>query len=225
MTNSHRSRRTAPRLFEVFASAAILALLVALLVPVLGMAKLRGQTTTDMSNLRQLSLATEVYALDSNERLPLAFDPERRSDVCSPESTWRQRLLPYLTTRSLFVSPTAPNSPGVLCPAGSPIRYVGNYGAQVFWASRGADSLSLSSFQIPSDTFLLGINSDSSSVVAPENGRCSMIPFSPRGSLARSERVTWSFADGHVKQLTQAESYAKDCSRWHLVKPKAYFDP
>ncbi|HRI42567.1 MAG TPA: hypothetical protein PLL78_14480 [Fimbriimonadaceae bacterium] len=225
MTHSNRTRRPAPRLIEIFGSAAVLALLVAVLAPILGMAKLRGKTTTDMSNLRQLSLATEVYALDSNDRLPLAFDPHNRSDLCSEDATWRQRLLPYLTTRRLFVSPTAPNTPGTLCPAGSAIRYVGNYGAQVFWASRGEDSLSLSSFQIPSDTFLFGINADSSPVVAPENGRCSAYPFAPTGTLAKAEKVTWSFADGHVKQLTQSETYAKDCSRWQTFKPRAYFEP
>lgn len=225
MTNTNRTRRTAPRLIEIFGSAAVLALLVAMLVPVLGMAKLRGQTTTDMSNLRQLSLATEVYAIDSNDKLPLAFVPKRQSDLCSADATWRQRLLPYLTTRRLFVSPTAPNTPGTLCPAGSSIRYVGNYGAQVFWAGRWEDSLSLSSFQIPSDTFLYGINGDSSPLVSPEANRCSTKHLSQGGTLAKMDRVTWSFADGHVKQLSVGETYAKDCARWQPLKPRAYFEP
>lgn len=222
--NDSPRRGWAPRAIEIFASALVLALLTALLVPVLGMAKLRGETTIDMSNLRQLSLATEVYALDSNDRLPIAFDPNKRSDRCSAEATWRQRLLPYLTTRKLFVSPTAPNAPGAPCPAGSPIRFLGSYGAQVFWAEQGTDTPTLGSFQIPSDTFLFGINSDSSALVTPDPNRCALRGPAIEGRLAEGKRSTWSFADGHVAQLAEKETYAKDCSRWQLIKPRTYFE-
>jgi len=57
-------------LLELLVVIAIIALLAALLLPALSLAKQTAQRTACASNLRQLNIATQMYCHDNEERLP-----------------------------------------------------------------------------------------------------------------------------------------------------------
>lgn len=59
-------------LIEVLVVIAILAILASLLIPALGRAKSQAYNAVCVSNLRQLGVATRLYADDNQERLPIA---------------------------------------------------------------------------------------------------------------------------------------------------------
>lgn len=69
---SRRPRKTGFTLVELLVVIAIIAVLASLLLPVLGRAKAQANNAACINNLRQLGVATRLYAGDHEERLPIA---------------------------------------------------------------------------------------------------------------------------------------------------------
>ena len=61
-------------LIELLVVMAIVALLAAVLLPVISKAKEQGRATACLSNLRQVGLALQMYTQDNNNRLPVMQD-------------------------------------------------------------------------------------------------------------------------------------------------------
>ena len=62
-------RRRAFTLLELLIVIAIIAILAAMLLPVLGQARLRSETTVCINNMRELGLAVPMYAADNNDEM------------------------------------------------------------------------------------------------------------------------------------------------------------
>ena len=62
-------------LIELLVVIAIIAILAALLLPALASAKEKGRRTRDLSNMRQIGIATFIYANENQDKLPSSGSP------------------------------------------------------------------------------------------------------------------------------------------------------
>ena len=84
-------------LIELLVVIAIIALLMAILMPALSYARKQARSTACQSNLRQLCLAMNLYALDHDDRT-MPF-------VIAVGEYWFHQLAPYLTAKDYKNNP------------------------------------------------------------------------------------------------------------------------
>lgn len=105
------SRSGAFTLIELLVVIAIIGILAALLLPVLSRAKVKAIRTKCMSNIKQIEVATYIYAEDNNDRLP-DMSPSGSApqywpwDI--PDNPTMQSLLANGCTRDVFYDPGYP---------------------------------------------------------------------------------------------------------------------
>lgn len=84
-------------LIELLVVIAIIAILAAILFPVFAQAKTAAKRTQDLSNVKQLTLATIVYTNDYDDKVPPTRVVEQSSDWWSPRArTWKDAVWPYV---------------------------------------------------------------------------------------------------------------------------------
>jgi len=83
--------RQAFTLIELLSAIAVIAILGAILIPVIGSFRASADHTTNVSNLRQLGASFQLYAQENNNTLPLLF--HTNSD---PAAYWRRATLEYV---------------------------------------------------------------------------------------------------------------------------------
>ena len=87
-------------LVELLVVIAVIAVLAALLFPVLQSARHKAWETTCASNLRQLGLAVEMYVQDHDERFPTSY-----TAASDPYASWREAVQPYIRNRGILTCP------------------------------------------------------------------------------------------------------------------------
>ncbi|MHB1157965.1 MAG: DUF1559 family PulG-like putative transporter [Phycisphaerales bacterium] len=99
---THRTSNMAFTLVELLVVISIIALLLAMLLPGLKKAREAAQGVRCMSNLRQLGLASVMYAQESNDYFPLS---QYGNNVWT--DNWLTRLRPYINSAAnLLICPT-----------------------------------------------------------------------------------------------------------------------
>ncbi len=93
-------------LIELLVVIAIIAILAAILFPVFAQAKVAAKKAVDLSNFKQVGLATAIYTTDADDRYMFA-DMFPRSGIYGDMYRWcsAQTLGPYTKNTALFLSP------------------------------------------------------------------------------------------------------------------------
>jgi prepilin-type N-terminal cleavage/methylation domain-containing protein len=99
-------------LIELLVVIAIIAILAAILFPVFAQAREKARQTTCLSNGRQLSLATQMYTQDYDERFPEGLGMVNNKRIWSGEG-WAGSIAPYVKNTGLFHCPSDPLQNGL----------------------------------------------------------------------------------------------------------------
>lgn len=128
------SLRRAFTLIELLVVIAIIAILAAILFPVLSQARVAAKATASISNMRQLGTAWLMYANDVDDMSvpyanrtqgPLDLTPSSSPGTRLTYSPWGQLLQPYAKNLSIFQDPVV-----------APNRGEGSIAANQIWAYR-----------------------------------------------------------------------------------------
>lgn len=110
-------RRRGFTLIELLTVVATIAILAALLFPILGRAKIKAQRTYCASNLKQLGIAWSLYADDNQDYLVESYpvnnpnvwvqgDMTKRDEANNPKLIEKGKLYPYQQSVQLYKCPT-----------------------------------------------------------------------------------------------------------------------
>ena len=95
--SGRRGKCLAFTLVELLVVMAIIAILMAMLLPSISRAKAKAQQTSCLNNMRQLNLAATMYASDHDEEYPI-----RRP----PTNAWPHKLKPYFLSWQIIACPS-----------------------------------------------------------------------------------------------------------------------
>ncbi len=199
-TNRPRTRRGFT-LIELLVVIAIIAILAAILFPVFARAREAARATSCKSNLKQIGIATQLYAQDYDERVVSAFIYYSPSDNLV---WWPDLIRPYAKNEQLTLCPSAPN-PQNYCtnwrrPAGMvPPSVCFNYTFPDWFNGRAMAEL-----PVPADT-IQGVDSNSHEYWSYEQTDAPMnrSTYTPRTAKRHSEMMNVLYHDGHVKAVKQ----------------------
>jgi type II secretory pathway pseudopilin PulG len=174
----------------------IIAILAALLLPVLSRAKEAGRATACLSNLRQIGLGLQIYVSDNHNRMPVMRDRSvttLTNELPSPD----QVLSNSVGNVNVFKCPSDrwPGEQAKLV-AGAGATYFEQTGSSFSWNSllNGQDAEHLSAMALKFDPHQMPVMYDKEKFHA---------------ARGESKAQNWLYADGHIKNLLLFEGTIK----------------
>jgi len=213
-------RRRGFTLIELLVVIAIIAILAAILFPVYARLKEKARSTQCLSQMRQIGAAIMVYADDSDESYPFAYNLANWS--AWTVNTWRERIEPYTKSRALLVCPAPTKQPGYTLPGNANIPHYGMNVAVVCPTNQPiAYARRLGDIPRPADTFLVGENRDGdwSSEAGTDPG-----VFGAAGSFwpYHNQGSNFVFCDGHSQWMPMTRSDGNNYWYWKVRKDRPY---
>jgi prepilin-type N-terminal cleavage/methylation domain-containing protein/prepilin-type processing-associated H-X9-DG protein len=95
-------------LIELLVVIAIIAILAAILFPVFAQAKLAAKKTADLSNMKQIGTATQLYLNDTDDVYGQAYYYKDDAGDTNGYVQWTATHHPYIKSLDMFVSPGDP---------------------------------------------------------------------------------------------------------------------
>ena len=121
-------------LIELLVVIAIIAILSAMLFPVFVQAKSAAKNSADLSNIRQIGLAAQMYMNDNDDVVPMNH---YQTQGPNPDHYWTADLQPYMKNWTLFRTPLGDQDPFNVW-AGS--QYSGPYNWQNWGVTYGLNA-------------------------------------------------------------------------------------
>jgi prepilin-type processing-associated H-X9-DG protein len=180
-------------LIELLVVIAIIAILSAMLMPALGKAKARAQSTQCLNHLRQLGLSAQMFTDDNQDLLP---GSEHTGQM------WVTALFPYLGVKGIYLCPTDRN-------AERDFSYAENdFFVPPVGHSHGEVYRKASSIPAPAETLFLTEYADKISQMdhfhfnEPDDGGYHPAAFAGQVAARRHhDSANYLFVDGHVERI------------------------
>jgi len=228
------ARRSGFTLIELLVVIAIIAILAALLFPVMLRAKKTSQTSACFGNIKQLGAASVMYADDNNGGL-LPTVRERNGDkptYLANYRTWRALLWRYVKNTSVYVCPAMPTEARLWCGRSDvsydevqvPVNDVpATYAINNCVSANDSDwqgyySYKISQYSRPSRILFLtevknGIWNTNFGILF----RDALLVYAP---LYHFNKVNVAFMDGHARTMYLYDTIGNDPSEWMWWDPK-----
>ena len=104
-------RRKAFTLIELLVVIAIIAILAAILFPVFAQAKAAAKRTSDLSNVKNITLGATLYTGDTDDCLPPMWQVQDWGRPRYEQMTWKDCILPYIKNGGVYPKPGTPPTP------------------------------------------------------------------------------------------------------------------
>lgn len=206
----HRSSRRGFTLIELLTVIAIIGILAAILIPVVGTVRAKARQATCSSNLRQIGTGMILFATDNKQRLPAKYQRGYSGPDAANQLTPAYALMPYLNMNGQLGFAPKPFEAGVwVCPSAgddfAPVTRKPSYNYNAFVDNDIIASATHWRYRInapasPSRTFLMGESPATAGGYVHEGSSASGV----NRTRHTGDGSNWLFLDGHVEYIVGA---------------------
>jgi prepilin-type N-terminal cleavage/methylation domain-containing protein/prepilin-type processing-associated H-X9-DG protein len=210
-------------LIELLVVIAIIAILAAILFPVFAQAREKARQASCLSNLKQMGLATVMYAQDYDETYPVYLmyatgqgplpspPPPYRAAVSGPEcyaGLWCNLIYPYTKNKGVYKCPSGnPRTTNPYQKGCQDVDYASNIGTNIKNALNGTSTLKDGMGRNPTEVLSLAAVPDPAGTIIIGHASSSdptpyifFYPASPQYLTSfHMGGNNYAFADGHAK--------------------------